>query len=83
MREATGYLWSWYHKPKTVVLITTNGSIKSDGTAVMGRGCAKQAAERLPHLPGTLGYAIATDVKRVLEEAQLPDNVVVVMWGRP
>lgn len=35
--------------------ITTNGSIKANGRAVMGRGCAKQATERYPFLQKSLG----------------------------
>ena len=31
--------------------ITTNGSIKKNGKAVMGKGCAKEAADRYPEIP--------------------------------
>ena len=41
-----------------VLCITTNGFVKRNGEAVMGRGCAKQAAELWPWLPTTLGRAI-------------------------
>ena len=39
-------------------VITTNGNIKSNGEAVMGRGIALQAAERYPELPTLLGNYI-------------------------
>lgn len=39
-------------------VITTNGSVRRDGCAVMGRGCALQAARRWPHLSGLLGSSI-------------------------
>ena len=38
-----------------MICITTNGSTKSDGRAVMGCGIAKQAAELFPDLPLILG----------------------------
>lgn len=37
------------------VVITTNGYVKANGEAVMGRGCAKEAAERWSWLPRELG----------------------------
>lgn len=41
-----------------VLCITTNGFVKKDGRAVMGRGCARQAAAAWPALPGILGQSI-------------------------
>lgn len=58
MREATGNLWS---HPGDVQVITTNGTIKLNGQAVLGRGCAKEALERYPTLATDLGHRIATD----------------------
>lgn len=40
------------------VCITTNGFVKSDGLAVMGRGCAMQLANLFSHAPRLLGAAI-------------------------
>ena len=37
------------------VCITTNGFVKKDGSSVMGKGCAKQAADFFPELPKLLG----------------------------
>lgn len=37
------------------IAISTNGFVKLNGEAVMGRGCAKQAAERFPKAPKKLG----------------------------
>jgi hypothetical protein len=39
-------------------LVTTNSYIKKDGTLVMGRGAAKEAAKKWPHLPKALGDTI-------------------------
>lgn len=41
-------------KPDAIV-ITVNGFVKRDGLSVMGRGCAKQAADRWPWLASAWG----------------------------
>lgn len=57
MREVTGNLWTFnpVSDPLVVRCITTNGYIKSDGRAVMGRGCALEATKLIPTLPLVLG----------------------------
>jgi len=55
MLEAKGNLWGF---PNTVVCITTNGFVKSNGRAVMGRGCAKEARDRYPGIDLALGSLI-------------------------
>lgn len=47
-----------FNEPCDAFCITTNGFIKKDGTCVMGRGCAKQAAAYWPQLPKALGQNI-------------------------
>lgn len=56
MITALGDLWSV--KPPDWICITTNGFVKMNGEAVMGRGCARQAAQRYPRLPRHLGADI-------------------------
>lgn len=57
-----GDLWD-YHARGYGVVIPTNLQVRADGTAVMGAGLAKQAAERFPEVPRKyaqhilLGYA--------------------------
>lgn len=55
MQEITGDLW---HTECDAVCISTNGFIKSNGECVMGRGCAKQAADFFPEIPKILGDRI-------------------------
>jgi hypothetical protein len=55
MLEVYGNLWDY---PADLRVITTNGFVKKDGSCVMGRGCAKQAAEKWLELPRLLGMAI-------------------------
>ena len=42
----------------SAIVITTNGFVKRTGAAVMGRGCAKKAADAFPNLPLQLGQMI-------------------------
>jgi len=52
MQKVIGNLW---HTPADWLCITTNGLIRSDGKAVMGKGCAEQAISRVPEVQRTLG----------------------------
>ena len=61
MKEIFGELWSYFAKPSTTVLITTNGTITKDGKCVMGRGCAAQAKVRFPGIDAELGRRIAAN----------------------
>lgn len=56
MKVVYGDIWQY---PADVVCVTTNGSVKKNGEAVMGRGVAAQAKERWPWLPRALGYRIS------------------------
>lgn len=58
MLRLNGNLW-YFHNWKFFIIIPTNGTIKIDGTNVMGRGLAKQAAIRYKDLPKMLGDALA------------------------
>lgn len=48
MKEIHGNLWD---ADCDAIVITTNGTVKQSGEAVMGRGVARQAAKKWPHLP--------------------------------
>lgn len=58
MIEVTGDLWTFTHEKPIIRCITTNGMVKNNGTCVMGRGCAREAAKRYPSLPKMLGSHI-------------------------
>ena len=49
-----GDMWSVFGKTD-LFLITTNPIVRKDGGVVMGRGIAKQAADRFPKLPCQIG----------------------------
>lgn len=55
MQEVYGSIWIHFMVANHFVCITTNGSVKKNGTAVMGRGNAKQAAICVPGIPKLLG----------------------------
>ena len=55
MIESTENIWKYYRVPDHLVCITTNGFVKANGEAVMGRGCAREAAEFIPHMRKLLG----------------------------
>jgi hypothetical protein len=44
--------------PGDAICITTNGFVKKNGEAVMGRGIAKEAANSFPEFPRILGDSI-------------------------
>jgi hypothetical protein len=54
MLEIYGDIWANADDYDAMV-ITTNGFVKTNGEAVMGRGIAKEAAERYPLFPVDLG----------------------------
>jgi len=54
VKEIRGDIWDYHDKGKWVI-ITTNGFVKKNGEAVMGRGVAYQAKQKFPELPKKLG----------------------------
>ncbi len=62
MREIRGDMFSYIGRMKFKLFITTNGFVKNDGTAVMGRGNAAQAVkvfrEQGIDLPDLLGKSL-------------------------
>lgn len=61
MKEIYGDLWDMpMSSTVDAICITTNGFIKHDGTAVMGKGCAKEYVERVPNAPRLLAEALQT-----------------------
>lgn len=62
MIQEYGNFWSFLGD---VHVITTNGTVKSSGACVMGRGIAKEAKDRFPGLDKTLGRAILSHGNRV------------------
>ena len=62
MREAEGNIWSF---SADAYVITTNGFVKKNGAAVMGRGIAAQAAKKFPWFPKLLGDSLLSQGNHV------------------
>ena len=71
MIEVRGDLWKY---PADIRVITTNGSVNRSGNAVMGRGCALEAATTWPQMPGVLGRQLKANGNHVYVIG-LPDPV--------
>ncbi|MGH7181732.1 MAG: ADP-ribose-binding protein [Nitrospiraceae bacterium] len=56
MQGIKGNIWTFH--PANWIVIPTNGSIKKDGCAVMGRGLALDASRRYPLFPQQLGQVL-------------------------
>lgn len=57
MKTLAKNLWS-LRASGGIIAITTNGFVKRNGEAVMGRGCAYEATQKFPGLKKTLGSYI-------------------------
>jgi hypothetical protein len=58
MIEHRGDLWQHFHEKGHQIGISTNGFVKRNGDAVMGRGCAHEATLLSPRTARTLGTYI-------------------------
>ena len=65
MQEIKGDLFS-YIGTADAICITTNGFVKSNGEAVMGKGCAKKATELWPGVAKFLGDSLKADGNTVI-----------------
>lgn len=64
MKEQKGNIWN-LAKEDDWICVTTNGFVKNNGTCVMGRGIAAQAANKFPNLPLELGSRIKESGNKV------------------
>ena len=70
MNQTSGDLW---HVVADYRVITTNGFIKTDGSAVMGRGAALQAKNAYPGVESALGDSLRIHGNHV---AMLPHHLI-------
>ncbi len=83
MREIKGNLWDYYGEPGYIVMLTTNGTVKRDGCAVMGRGCALEAKKRIPGIDKQLGHLLKRGTRRfcwLLDEGRVMSFPVKHEW---
>jgi hypothetical protein len=88
MIEIKNDIWTLFqldNKPNKWISITTNGYIKKwTEEAVMGRGIAKQAAEKYPKLPSQLGRLLkGGNSLYIFPEYNLITFPTKVTWSEP
>lgn len=78
MISSTGNLWDI---PADTYIITTNGVIKKNGAAVMGRGCALQAKDMFKGIDYDLGYCIdiVGNIPTYIGEYKLKERVYEII----
>lgn len=84
MKEVVGDLWK-FHVSTNVVVITTNGMVKLDGRAVMGRGVAYQALRLFPDIPVKFGKKLTEKGNHVhyfMDEALVTFPVKHMWWDK-
>lgn len=83
MLEGTGNIWDY--SGRSIIAITTNGSLTKDGRAVLGRGVARQAALRFPCLTENLGRQMAAHGNHVfkLDHGLVSFPVEETAWSQP
>jgi hypothetical protein len=65
--ECTEDIWQYSGSGSVVIAFTTNGSVAGNGKAILGRGVARQAAERYDSLAVKLGDLISRHGNHVHE----------------
>lgn len=83
MIETCGDIWE--HLGRSVIAVTTSGSITRQGKAVMSRGVASQAARRFPEFPAVLGLLLQNAGNHVhqLGEGVVSFPVEATAWEWP
>ena len=77
MLEITGDIWG---QKCDWLCITTNGIIKSNGHAVMGKGIALQAAQRFPNIDLLLAQSIKVRGNVVSALLKAPDGRIIISF---
>lgn len=65
-KEVLGDLWTYYGREPYIVLITTNGGLRSNGKAIMSKGCAAEARLKIPGIERLLGAHLQSFGNRLM-----------------
>lgn len=79
MRIERGNVWVALGEVDAIC-VTTNGCIKRNGRAVMGRGIARTACDLFPNIDITLAADLRSEGLRVVTLCQPPDNTAIVAF---
>lgn len=80
MREDLADLWTY---PADARVITTNGTVKANGRAVMGRGVALQATQRFARVQLALGTCLRQHGNHVTIVLRPPEQPTLYMVDVP
>jgi O-acetyl-ADP-ribose deacetylase (regulator of RNase III) len=80
MKTTTGNL---FDQECDAICITTNGFTKANGSCVMGRGCALEAAKHWPEIPVKLGWMIRKYGNRCMKVLDTPNYQIVSFPVKP
>jgi len=58
MKFIKGDMWKYFGRKNVAIVVTTNGTVKSNGECVMGRGVAKDVRDMIPGFAKLLGLQI-------------------------
>jgi len=58
MKYIKGDIWKYYKKKNTAIVIPTNGTLKNNDEAIMGRGLAKDVKDKIHGFAKLLGIQI-------------------------
>ena len=84
MLERRGDLWILAHELNAdAVCITTNGAVRSNGSAILGLGCALEAATKYPWFPEALGISLKMHGLRVQAFKNLQYNMSYTLVSFP
>ena len=82
MHYASGNIMKLIGRASAIV-ITTNGFVKSNGECVMGRGIAKQFADRYPTIPKLVGDSIKTKGNVVSVITNIAGTDIIIFPVKP
>lgn len=80
MKDVRGNLFQY---PADAICITTNGFVKSNGEAVMGKGCALEATRLMPGLAQRVGSALKIHGNKVQIIGELEGKPVIIFPVKP
>lgn len=83
MLEAVGDIWE--HLGRAIIAVTTNGSLTRNGSAVLGRGVARQARNYFPDIAEIIGNLLAERGSHVhdLGNGLVTFPVEETAWSQP
>jgi len=85
MKEILGELFDYYGREPYIILITVNGNLRSNGKAIMSKGCAAEARLKIPGIERLLGAHLQKFGNRLMvtENGYGTFPVKINWWEKP